>query len=105
MLNKVTVTATVTATSLFFKAVAARELSYFFPRVTVTKLLLESKSTLVTVLNNLGKEVDLQNHIKAISSNFVGFNIFLLKAKHIKGFRLKTIKPSSGYYKKNYTSC
>ena len=49
--------------------------------------------------NNLGKEVDLQNHIKAISSNFVGFNIFLLTAKHIERFRLKTIKPSSGYYK------
>ena len=47
---------------------------------------------------NLGKEVDLQNHIKAISSNFVGFNIFLLTAKHIERFRLKTIKPSSGYY-------
>ena len=50
---------------------------------------------------NLDKEVDLQNHIKAISSNFVGFNI-LLQAKHIERFRLKTIKPSSGYYKRYY---
>ena len=36
--------------------------------------------------------------IKAISSNFAGFNI-LLKVKHIERFRLKTINPSSGYYK------
>ena len=32
--------------------------------------------TLQSCFYNLGKEVDLQNHIKAISSNFVGFNIF-----------------------------
>ena len=36
--------------------------------------------------------------IKAISNNFVGFNISL-KVKHIERFRLKTFKPSSGYYK------
>ena len=34
---------------------------------------------------NLGKEVDLQNHIKAISSNFVGFNIFI-KSKTYRTF-------------------
>ena len=47
--------------------------------------------------SNLGKEVDLQYHSKALSSNFVEFNIFLLTVKHIKRFRLITINPSSGY--------
>ena len=42
--------------------------------------------------------MDLENHIKVISSNFVGFNIFI-KSKTYRTFRLKTIKPSSGYYK------
>ena len=31
---------------------------------------------------NLGKEVDLQNYIKVISSNFVGFNIFIKNKKY-----------------------
>ena len=47
LLIKVNVTATVRVTSYFSKTVAARELGHFFPRVTVTKLLLESN--LVTV--------------------------------------------------------
>ena len=39
----------------------------------------------VTVVLNFGKEVDLQNHIKPISSNFVGFNIFI-KSKTYRMF-------------------
>ena len=64
------------------------------PQLEIAKLVV-----CYSLVYNLGKEVDLQNHIKAISSNFVGFNFFLLTAKHIERFRLKTIKPSSGYYK------
>ena len=65
-------------------------------RIKVTQCIMQIKLFKQKTIKhyNLGKEVDFQYLIKAISSNFAGFNISL-KTKHIERFQLKTIKPSS----------
>ena len=49
----------------------------FVKLLTNSELVNGNTSFVADVVIYLGKEVDLQNHIKAISSNFFGFNIFI----------------------------